>query len=70
MFWFGSEYDGLTRFDGMNWRVYTQADGLAASEVKVAVQDRDGTLWLGTIDGVTRINTAAQAVMGTDRPTE
>lgn len=70
VFWFGSEYDGLTRFDGVNWRAYTQADGLAASEVKVMIQDSDGTLWLGTIDGVTRISTAAQAVMGTALPTE
>ncbi len=66
--WFGSEYDGLARFDGETWRVYIQTDGLAASEVKVMVQDRDGSLWLGTIDGVTRITAVALAAMQTSLP--
>jgi ligand-binding sensor domain-containing protein len=64
--WFGSEYDGLARFDGRGWRTFAEADGLAAAEVKVIVQDVDGDLWLGTTDGVTRIRASALAAMHAD----
>jgi ligand-binding sensor domain-containing protein len=55
VFWFGSEYDGVARFDGDCWRVLTRADGLAAPEVMAILQDAEGDLWLGTADGLTRI---------------
>jgi ligand-binding sensor domain-containing protein len=54
--WFGSEYDGIARYDGTRWQVFTQADGLSHSEVKTMLQDEKGDLWLGTADGVTRIS--------------
>jgi ligand-binding sensor domain-containing protein len=61
--WFGSEYDGLARYDGRHWTVFTKADGLAASEIKTMLEDVDGNLWLGTSDGVIRLSTEALAAM-------
>lgn len=66
--WFGSEYDGLTRWDGTDWTVYTEADGLAAAEVKIMLQDAGGNLWLGSTDGVTRIDAGALQALGAGAP--
>ena len=59
MFWFGSEYDGLTRWDDGRVIVLTEDDGLSHSEVLCMLQDIDGDLWIGTADGVTRLNASA-----------
>ncbi len=36
------------------WRTYDETDGLAGSMVKSIFQDRDGHLWFGTSNGVSR----------------
>jgi ligand-binding sensor domain-containing protein len=52
--WFGS-YTGVTRYDGVSWRTYTSADGLAGPAVNAMLEDRSGALWFGTYYGsVTR----------------
>ncbi len=66
--WFGSEYDGVVRFDGINWHVFTTNHGLASPEIKVLVQDEAGALWLGTLDGITRISREALAAMSSVTP--
>src|SRR5262245_14858009 len=44
--WFpGSE--GLARFDGNGFRIFTQADGLPASRVSEILERQDGTYWVG-----------------------
>jgi hypothetical protein len=45
-------WSGLSHFDGKNWRTYTVADGLVDDWVYAMAQDADGTLWLGTEQGV------------------
>ncbi|MCE7874120.1 transcriptional regulator [bacterium CPR1] len=55
VFWLGSEYDGLTRWENGRMRVFSVPEGLSNPEVKAIAQDRDGNVWLGTRDGVTRI---------------
>ena len=59
VFWFGSEYDGLARWDGKEWTILTTADGLSSNEIMCMLQDQDGTLWMGTADGITRISRQA-----------
>lgn len=54
--WFGSEYDGLALSDGHAWRTLTLEDGLSDLEIKAIKQDSDGNIWLGTRNGITRIN--------------
>ena len=39
------------------WRTYEVVDGLAGAEVKVALQDREGNLWVGTVSyGLSRFD--------------
>ncbi len=44
-------YDGLARFDGTRFTVFTQADGLGNNGVRALCEDRDGSLWIGTNGG-------------------
>ena len=57
--WFGSEYDGLARWQNGRWRILTEKDGLPHYEVMAMLQDVDGNLWLGTQNGLVRFNTNA-----------
>jgi ligand-binding sensor domain-containing protein/signal transduction histidine kinase len=47
----------VDRFDLATGRIkrYTVADGLAANESQVAYRDRDGALWFGTWNGISRL---------------
>ena len=47
--WFGTT-EGLTRYDGKNFRTFTTEDGLARNTIGLIFQDRRGMLWFG--DGV------------------
>lgn len=53
--WFGSEMDGLARYDGATFTVLTDRDGLGGNEVMSMVQDPDGNLWFATSAGLTRL---------------
>lgn len=54
--WFGSEYDGFSRFNGENWFYYRRENGLSFNEVKTIDQDSEGNIWLGTADGITKVS--------------
>ncbi len=49
--WFASD-QGLTRFDGYEFRTFGIADGLPTKTITALLQDRDGTYWLGTNKGL------------------
>jgi ligand-binding sensor domain-containing protein len=55
--WFGSEYDGLVIFhkNGKK-RMLTTENGLCNQEVKCIVEDRKGFFWIGTRNGITKID--------------
>ena len=53
--WFGSEYDGVAQLAGGRWSLITTRDGLSHQEVMVMAQGSDGTMWLGTRDGLNRV---------------
>ena len=49
--WFGTSWFGVTRFDGVRFTTFTNADGLAANGVNTILEDRQGNLWFGTEGG-------------------
>ena len=51
--WFASAGGGVTRYDGNVFQQLTSADGLASNHVR-AIQDRHGSFWFGTNNGLTR----------------
>jgi len=60
--WIGSEFDGVAVRSGERTiRVLTVKDGLSAQEVMAIAGAPDGAVWLGTIDGLTRIGPEALA---------
>ena len=44
-------HDGLSRFDGRAWTTLHQADGLAKASLMAILEDREGSLWVGTDGG-------------------
>lgn len=44
-------YDGLARFDGTRFKVFTKEHGLGSNGVRALCEDREGTLWAGTNGG-------------------
>lgn len=57
--WFGTG-EGLSQYNGYNFRNYGMADGLQDRDVRVIVESRDKTFWLGTGTGVIHFNPRAQ----------
>jgi ligand-binding sensor domain-containing protein len=52
--WFSDRGDGVTRFDGRDWRMFTIEDGLAKGGVNAIFEDKDGILWFGSnLGGIT-----------------
>ncbi len=51
--WFATG-NGVSRFDGQDWTTYTAADGLVTDWVERIAVGPDGTVWMGTKEGVSR----------------
>lgn len=49
--WIGTSQEGVSRWNGNEWRNYTIADGLSSEAITVLTESPDGTLWAGTLDG-------------------
>ncbi|MGA2854490.1 MAG: two-component regulator propeller domain-containing protein, partial [Verrucomicrobiota bacterium] len=45
--WAGTQ-NGLAKFDGQNWRLFTTRDGLSGNTIRAIAEDAAGNLWIGT----------------------
>lgn len=63
--------NGLSCFDGKNWKTLTEADGLPDRTVRALAETRAGELWIGTNNGAIRLtgpapwNSASRMVLTT-----
>jgi ligand-binding sensor domain-containing protein len=46
--WFGTLNEGVYRYDGKNFKNFTDKDGLVNNEVWFVLEDKNGNLWIGT----------------------
>jgi len=50
--WMATNGGGINIFDGTNFNPLTTFDGLSNNRVTCSFQDKAGTMWIGTIDGL------------------
>jgi diguanylate cyclase (GGDEF)-like protein len=53
--WAASETGGVVRWADGRWKVFTTRDGLSSDRVTSLLPDPDGSLWVGTRAGISRI---------------
>lgn len=58
--WFGTDGEGVRKYDGKTFTTYTTKNGLAGNMVRCILADRDGRIWIGAEHaGLTRFDGAA-----------
>lgn len=55
-YWFGSNGNGIYRYDGKKLTQYTKADGLSGHQVRDIQEDAQGNLFIATYGGVSRFD--------------
>lgn len=63
--WFGTDH-GAIKYDGINFKSYTEKNGLSDSRVgrKCMLTDQSGNMWVGTRGGVFQYNPGADSTDG------
>lgn len=54
--WFGTNTDGLAKFDGKNLTYINLKEGLSGSQITGILEEKNGNLWFSTNNGITRFN--------------
>jgi diguanylate cyclase (GGDEF)-like protein len=54
--WAASETGGVVRWANGRWKVFTTRDGLSSDRATTLLPDPDGSMWVGTRAGVSRID--------------
>ena len=49
--WFGTDGEGVRKFDGKQFTTFTTKDGLAGNQVRCIISDRHGHIWIGAESG-------------------
>lgn len=55
-YWFGSDKEGVARFDGQRFTYFNNQNGLPHNQVRSIQEDAEGNIWFGTANGVSRWN--------------
>jgi len=64
--WVAAFGGGVSRYDGVNWRVFTSADGLPGDNVRAIYLDREGNPGVITDKGVSRFNGTSWETLTTE----
>ncbi len=51
-YWFGTQNNGVYRFDGHNLTLFTHDDGLANNQVRNVLEDKNNVIWFETAFGL------------------
>lgn len=51
-YWLGSHNEGVSYYDGKSFEYLTTNEGLADNQIRSIQEDENGTIWLGTQNGV------------------
>jgi ligand-binding sensor domain-containing protein len=54
--WFGSNGEGVARYDGKIFSYFTMENGLNSNTVYSILEDKDGKIWVGTNKGLNLLN--------------
>ncbi len=67
--WVGEDA-GVTVYDGVRWRSFTQDDGLIWNDTDSSAlnEDRDGSMWIGTSGGLSHLIEPKAALAGSSPP--
>jgi ligand-binding sensor domain-containing protein len=52
--WFGSDSSGVSRFDGQEWRIFTEEDGLVSNSIHDIAVSENNAVWVATPKGVSQ----------------
>lgn len=55
-YWFGSQSEGLCRYDGKSFEYFGVKQGLPSNQIVSIQEDLQGTVWIGTLHGVSRFD--------------
>ena len=55
-YWFGTNGDGVIRYDGDSLTQFTRATGFGGTAVRGIVEDEAGNVWFGTSGGLTKFD--------------
>lgn len=53
-YWFGSEGEGVCRYNGKTFTTFTKKDGLCSNFIREIQEDKSGNIWFSTRDGICR----------------
>jgi ligand-binding sensor domain-containing protein len=51
-YWIGSHQEGVCLFDGKSFEYFTTNEGLSDNQISSIQEDKNGTIWFGTSNGV------------------
>jgi len=55
-YWFGSDTDGLFRYNGKTILHYTEEDGLSHSRIRSIQEDKQGNVYFATLGGISKFD--------------
>lgn len=54
--WFGSNDNGVSKFDGITWKNFNTSNGLSYHYVTSIKTAKNGDIWVGTFEGINKIS--------------